>query len=150
MSKQIYIDSQGNKIMVSGTVNAGSALPMSGSDNTSVATKINSKADQSTTYTKTQVDALLEKTMYQHAFSGNQTLDSIQTWCKTADKGTYWFNAYLTTPYQGWVMGIITNKQAATSHTQILIVFNSAIVTSFTSTLTDTTPTWTTKSIILS
>ena len=45
MPKQIYIDSQGNEIPVSGTINTGVLLPMSGSDNTSIASAINSKQD---------------------------------------------------------------------------------------------------------
>ena len=45
MPKQIYIDSQGNEIPVSGTINTGSLLPMSVSDDTSVASMINSKQD---------------------------------------------------------------------------------------------------------
>ena len=40
MPKQIYIDSQGNEIEVSGTINTGALLPMSGSDNDKVADRI--------------------------------------------------------------------------------------------------------------
>lgn len=40
MPKQIYIDSQGNEIPVSGTINTGALLPMSGSDTDKVADRI--------------------------------------------------------------------------------------------------------------
>ena len=53
-----------SKIMYNGQeyssgVNYGSVLPMSPSDSTKVDVAINSKADASTTYTKTEVDNLL-------------------------------------------------------------------------------------------
>ena len=42
MSKQIYIDSNGNEVQVSGTVNTADMMPMSGNDSTKVATAIGS------------------------------------------------------------------------------------------------------------
>lgn len=45
MAKQIYIDENGNEMPLSGTINTGALLPMSGSDDTSVASKVNSKQD---------------------------------------------------------------------------------------------------------
>lgn len=54
MSKLMY-----NGQEYSSGVNYGSVLPMSPSDSTKIDAAINSKADASTTYTKTEVDNLL-------------------------------------------------------------------------------------------
>ena len=57
MAKQIYIDENGNELLVSGTINTADMLPYD--NNTSTKDKIDSKADTSTTYTKSEVDTLL-------------------------------------------------------------------------------------------
>ena len=91
------------------------------------------------------------KTIYQGSLSaGNKSIGDLQAWCKTASKGTYWFNAYMTSPFTGWVFGMITNKQVGDDYAQLVLFYNDHIVTSFTSTLTSATPTWTTKSGSLS
>ena len=50
MAKQIYIDENGNELLVSGTINTASILPVSGSDQTSVADKLNNKLDKVDAY----------------------------------------------------------------------------------------------------
>ena len=47
MSKQVYIDSNGNEVQVSGTVNTADMMPMSASDSTKVKTAIGTKANSS-------------------------------------------------------------------------------------------------------
>lgn len=51
MSKQIYIDENGNELLVSGTINAANVLPYD--DNTSTKAKIDEKQDKLTTSTGT-------------------------------------------------------------------------------------------------
>lgn len=62
-----YLISDTGKIMYNGQeysgVNYGSVLPMSPSDSTKVDAAINSKADASTTYTKTEVDTAISGVM---------------------------------------------------------------------------------------
>lgn len=51
MSKQIYIDENGNELLVSGTINTANVLPYD--DNTSTKAKIDEKQDKLTTTTGT-------------------------------------------------------------------------------------------------
>ena len=48
MSKQVYIDSNGNEIQVSGTVNTADMMPMSGNDSTKVSEAIGDLSDLTT------------------------------------------------------------------------------------------------------
>lgn len=50
MSKQIYIDSDGNEIQVSGTVNSADMMPMSASDSTKVSEAIDYKSGDIITF----------------------------------------------------------------------------------------------------
>lgn len=47
MAQEFYIDENGNKIPISGTVNSADMMPMSASDPTKVKTAIDAKADSS-------------------------------------------------------------------------------------------------------
>ena len=57
MAKQIYIDENGNEHLVSGTINTANMLPYD--SNTSTKAKIDTKADASSTYNKSEVDTLI-------------------------------------------------------------------------------------------
>ena len=63
MPKQIYIDENGNELVVSGTINTADMLPISANPTTNtksyIDTGLSGKADSSTTYTKTEVDTAL-------------------------------------------------------------------------------------------
>ena len=58
MSKQIYIDSNGNEVQVSGTVNTADMMPMSGNDSTKVATAIGSLSALTTSVKSSLVGAV--------------------------------------------------------------------------------------------
>ena len=58
MSKQIYIDSNGNEIQVSGTVNTADMMPMSGNDSTKVSEAIGDLSQLTTTVTSSLVGAV--------------------------------------------------------------------------------------------
>lgn len=58
MSKQIYIDSNGNEIQVSGTVNTADMMPMSGNDSTKVKTAIGNLSSLTTTHKDSLVNAV--------------------------------------------------------------------------------------------
>lgn len=60
MSKQIYIDSNGNEIQVSGTVNTADMMPMSGNDSTKVSEAIGSLSSLTTTDKSSLVGAVNE------------------------------------------------------------------------------------------
>lgn len=60
MSKQIYIDSNGNEIQVSGTVNTADMMPMSGNDSTKVSEAIGSLSTLTTTDKSSIVGAVNE------------------------------------------------------------------------------------------
>ena len=65
MSKQIYIDSEGNEIKVSGTVNTADMLPMSASDSKKVSEAIGAA---------TSAERLYINTTYQNDVNSNITL----------------------------------------------------------------------------
>lgn len=71
MSKQIYIDSEGNEIQISGTVNTADMMPMSGNDSTTVAEAIGAKADKSGMFKKQTFT-----TTYSIAGNGSVNFDS--------------------------------------------------------------------------
>jgi len=81
--------------------------------------------------------------------AGNKTIADLQSWAKTANKNVYWGIAYMTSPYTGWAFFIIVNKQITDSYSEIFLFYNDHYVSSFTSTLSNTTPTWTTKNVNL-
>ena len=58
MSKQIYIDSNGNEVQVSGTVNTADMMPMSGNDSTKVSEAIGSLSSLTTTDKSSLVGAV--------------------------------------------------------------------------------------------
>ena len=58
MSKQIYIDSNGNEIQVSGTVNTADMMPMSGNDSTKVSEAIGDLSQLTTTDKSSLVGAV--------------------------------------------------------------------------------------------
>ena len=60
MSKQIYIDSDGNEVQVSGTVNTADMLPMSASDSTKVKNAIGNLSSLTTTNKSSLVGAVNE------------------------------------------------------------------------------------------
>ena len=60
MSKQIYIDSNGNEIQVSGTVNTADMMPMSGNDSTKVSEAIGDLSQLTTSVTSSLVGAVNE------------------------------------------------------------------------------------------
>lgn len=60
MSKQIYIDSNGNEIQVSGTVNTADMMPMSGNDSTKVSEAIGDLSQLTTTDKSSLVGAVNE------------------------------------------------------------------------------------------
>lgn len=60
MSKQIYIDSNGNEIQVSGTVNTADMMPMSGNDSTKVSEAIGTLSTLTTTDKSSLVGAVNE------------------------------------------------------------------------------------------
>ena len=60
MSKQIYIDSNGNEVQVSGTVNTADMMPMSGNDSTKVSEAIGDLSDLTTSVTSSLVGAVNE------------------------------------------------------------------------------------------
>lgn len=60
MSKQVYIDSNGNEIQVSGTVNTADMMPMSASDSTKVSEAIGDLSDLTTSVTSSIVGAVNE------------------------------------------------------------------------------------------
>ena len=82
--------------------------------------------------------------------AGNKALTDLQAFCKTGEKGLLWAMPYVTTPSTGWAFVIFANKIISDSHAEIYIFFNDKITSSYTSNLTATTPTWTTKSVTLS
>jgi len=84
MSKQIYIDSNGNEVQVSGTVNTADMMPMSASDSTKV---------------KTAIDGLNKHLTYDviHNFSLNN-----DTWNATVD-GTLIVTATASTTTASYV-----------------------------------------------
>ena len=55
MSKQIYIDSDGNEIPVSGTINSADMMPMSASDNTKVSDACSYKSGDIITFNFQQI-----------------------------------------------------------------------------------------------
>ena len=60
MSKQIYIDSNGNEVQVSGTVNTADMMPMSGNDSTKVSEAIGDLSQLTTSVTSSLVGAVNE------------------------------------------------------------------------------------------
>lgn len=60
MAKLIHVDENGNEIMESGTINNAEMLPYD--SNTSTKAKIDSKADASSIYTKSEVNSLFTAT----------------------------------------------------------------------------------------
>lgn len=60
MSKQIYIDSNGNEVQVSGTVNTADMMPMSGNDSTKVSEAIGDLSQLTTTDKSSLVGAVNE------------------------------------------------------------------------------------------
>lgn len=60
MSKQIYIDSNGNEVQISGTVNTADMMPMSGNDSTKVSEAIGDLSTLTTSVTSSLVGAVNE------------------------------------------------------------------------------------------
>lgn len=60
MSKQVYIDENGNEIQVSGTVNTADMMPMSGNDSTKVSEAIGNLSTLTTTDKSSIVGAVNE------------------------------------------------------------------------------------------
>ena len=60
MSKQVYIDENGNEVLVSGTVNTADMMPMSGGDSTTVAEAIGDLSTLTTTDKSSIVGAVNE------------------------------------------------------------------------------------------
>ena len=60
MSKQVYIDSNGNEVQVSGTVNTADMMPMSGNDSTKVSEAIGDLSQLTTTEKSSLVGAVNE------------------------------------------------------------------------------------------
>ena len=144
MAKQIYIDENGNELLVSGTINNAEMLPIESGSATNTKDYIDSglsgKADTST------IGDIKVSTLS----AGNKTIGDIQTWAKSESKGLFWGTAYMTTPFSGWGVYWVYNRIVASTYSEIIIIQNDHIVTSFTSNLDSTTPTWTTKSGSLS
>ncbi len=82
--------------------------------------------------------------------AGNKSIGDIQTWAKSEGKGLFWGTAYMTSPFSGWGVYWVYNRIVASAYSEIIIFQNDHIVTSFTQNLDSTTPTWTTKSGLLS
>lgn len=78
--------------------------------------------------------------------AGNKTIGDIQNWAKSEGKGLFWGTAYMTSPFSGWGVYWVYNRIVASAYSEIIIIQNDHIITSFTSSLDSTTPTWTTKS----
>lgn len=85
MSKQVYIDSNGNEIQVSGTVNTADMMPMSGNDSTKVSEAIGSLSHLTTTDKSSTVKAINEvnnrtpKIQYSQANAGLLSANSVTT-----------------------------------------------------------------------
>ena len=77
MSKQVYIDSNGNEVQVSGTVNTADMMPMSGNDSTKVSEAIGDLSQLTTTDKSSLVGAV------------NEVDTSLSN---KADKALTWFN----------------------------------------------------------
>lgn len=85
MSKQIYIDSDGNEIQVSGTVNSADMMPMSASDSTKVSEAIGSLSTLTTTEKSSLVGAVNEVNAYK---SGDTlTFNFQQLFCRIDTSG---------------------------------------------------------------
>lgn len=90
MSKQIYIDSNGNEIQVSGTVNTADMMPMSASDSTKVSEAIDEVNAVTTTniattgYSDVGIDLVKNNKMVQFKFTGLKSLPT-GGWTKIAD-----------------------------------------------------------------
>ena len=115
MSKQIYIDSNGNEIQVSGTVNTADMMPMSGNDSTKVSEAIGDLSQLTTSVTSSLVGAVNEvvstkqnKITYHQetvtpdssgSFNTGVTIDKLPLSCTTANgyisgfiySGGYWY-----------------------------------------------------------
>lgn len=101
MSKQIYIDSEGNEIQVSGTVNTADMMPMSASDSRKVSEVVSNKATTGNSITFTPetgitagaTSAVINKTVFLNlTFTGSFTQNS---WSK--------IGAMNVTPYSSTV-----------------------------------------------
>ena len=95
----------------------------------------------------TKVDKI--ELLHEQIDAGNKTIADIQSWCKTASRGLLWGVAYLTSPKSGWCTYLIVNKVVADSYSEMYLFLNDGIISSYTGTLTATTPTWTTKQVNL-
>lgn len=73
MSKQVYIDSNGNEVQVSGTVNTADMMPMSGNDSTKVSEAIGDLSQLTTTDKSSLVGAVNE-------VNSNKAEKSALTW----------------------------------------------------------------------
>ena len=104
MSKQIYIDSNGNEIQVSGTVNTADMMPMSGNDSTKVSEAIGDLSQLTTTDKSSLVGSVKE-------VNGKVgTLFKLGTFTKTysigANNSTNFDNSFITVP-TGYKIGAL-------------------------------------------
>jgi len=88
MSKQIYIDSNGNEIQVSGTVNTAEMMPMSGNDSKKVSEAIGDLSDLTTSDKSSLVGAVNE------VVSGKQSRLYTKTISISGATGTAWTPHY--------------------------------------------------------
>ena len=130
---------------------SGDSIPMSPNDPDKVADRITAlesgKADKSVV---NNAFATIGDIKVSTLSAGNKSIGDIQTWAKSEGKGLFWGAVYLTSPFSGWGVYWVYNRIVADTYSEIIIIQNDHIVTSFTSTLNNTTPTWTTKSGSLS
>lgn len=135
----------------------GTGTPTSGSTGAEIAKKVNTSDIDTSLNTSSghpiansAVASAFGKTINQANLSaGNKTIGDLQSWCKTASSGAYWGMAYMTAPYTGWALYLIINKIVSTGHAEILLFYNEHHISSFTSNLSATTPSWTTKNVTL-
>ena len=105
MAKQVYIDSNGNEIQVSGTVNTADMMPMSGNDSTPTATAIGDLSQLTTTDKSSLVGAVNE--VNGKTTSTNTTVDigtygdDIQL-CKSGKVVLMIINPLSSLPTGGW------------------------------------------------
>ena len=164
MAKQIFIDSNGNEIPVSGTITNDNNLPhytgtpTAGSTAEAIASKVNTSDIETTLDTSSPnpiansaVATAINGIGFKKASisAGNKALTDLQAFCKTGEKGLLWAMPYVTTPSTGWAFVIFANKLVSDSHAEIYIFFNDKITSSYTSNLSATTPSWTTKNVTL-
>lgn len=117
MSKQIYIDSNGNEIQVSGTVNTADMMPMSGNDSTKVSEAIGDLSQLTTTDKSSIVGAVNEVN------ASKMTMLRLKSISITGATGIAWTPHYYTdidissyftgADASAVIIGVIINQQTS-------------------------------------